>query len=111
MKGRSPTVREKEHMDTVAQGGCYCCKQMGIENTHVSIHHTKGRTSKQAHYHVIALCSEHHDYFQPEGLHNNKARWEAKWGKQKDIVAEINQYMDESAFEQQCNSFEGYDEN
>jgi len=95
VKGKTRTKAEKAHQDAVAGLGCYCCNKMGIFNDWVSIHHVDGRTKPGAHMKVIPLCSPHHDYHQPEGLHANKARWEAKWGKQEQILIELQGMLDE----------------
>ena len=95
MKGRTPTADEKAHMNAVAAHGCYCCNKMGIFNDYILIHHVDGRTKPGAHFKVIGLCDPHHSPYHHEGLHNNKTRWEAKWGKQEDILLEYEEQINE----------------
>ena len=86
MKGRNPTAQEKKHMNLIASFGCYACYKDGISNDYISLHHIDGRTKPNAHSKVIGLCAAHHEYSSDLGLHANKTRWEAKYGKQSDIV-------------------------
>ena len=87
MKGRAVTPAEKLLHDRIAQMGCVACRQEGILNTYVSIHHVNGRTKPGCHMDVLPLCAPHH---LPDGtalaVHGNKARWEAKYGKQADLI-------------------------
>lgn len=90
MKGRARTTEEEGLHDRIAALGCIACRQDGIYNSWVSIHHVHGRTRPDAHKHVLPLCHPHH---QGDGsvlaVHQNKARWEDKYGKQDDLVREI----------------------
>ena len=95
MKGRTPTKEEKRHMDEVAQYGCYCCKKMGLYNDHILLHHTDGRTKPGAHFKVIPLCSGHHDYHQPEGFHRSPGAWRKIWGREGDILLELQEWLNE----------------
>lgn len=64
---------------------------MGIENREedILIHHVEGKTKPGAHFKTISLCDGHHSRYRETGLHYNLAAWEAKWGKQADILAQI----------------------
>lgn len=88
MKGRPVTDAEKLLHDRVAQLGCVACRQEGIFNTHISIHHVHGRTKPGAHMHVLPLCAPHHvDDGTALAVHPHKRRWEERYGKQDDLVA------------------------
>ncbi|WP_408602162.1 Ref family recombination enhancement nuclease [Pseudomonas sp. PLMAX] len=88
MKGRPVTDAEKLLHDKVAQLGCVACRQEGVFNTHISIHHVHGRTKPGAHMHVLPLCAPHHvDDGTALAVHPHKRRWETKYGKQDDLVA------------------------
>jgi len=89
MHGRTPTAKEKLWMNVVAGYGCYCCRKNGVDNQHILIHHTVGRTKPNAHLKVIPLCAAHHDYSSPIGLHNNIGAWRRLWGREEDIVSEL----------------------
>src|SRR5690606_14861838 len=74
----------------LASLGCVACRAHGRLNTWVSIHHIDGRTKPDAHWLVLALCSSHH---QDDGsgaiaVHPWKARFEAEYGKQRDLLRE-----------------------
>lgn len=91
VKGTTPTSAEKELHDRLAQLGCICCRQEGIFNPVVSIHHCNGRTKTDCHRDVLPLCGPHHQKLDKNVLavHGNKRAWEAKYGKQIDLVEQI----------------------
>lgn len=87
MKGIARTQKEIEFHDRVAQLGCISCRQEGNYNPWVSIHHAHGRTKPGCHMWVLPLCEPHH---QNNGTatarHPYKRRWEAKYGKEDDLI-------------------------
>lgn len=94
MKGSTPTKADKALWNRMAGLGCVACHKDGIANSLVSIHHIDGRTKQDAHKKVLPLCAPHHqqDDTDPMGriaVHPNKARFEAKYGKQCDLLAEV----------------------
>lgn len=93
MKGSAPTKAEKALWDRMAAYGCVACRKDGVINTQVSIHHIDGRTKPGAHQRVLPLCAGHHqDGTGQPGLiavHPWKARFEARYGKQSDLLAEL----------------------
>jgi hypothetical protein len=93
MRGRTPTADEKRFMSAVAAIGCIPCEIDGNDNDMVSIHHIDGRTKPRAHYRILGLCAGHHQ--QGTGndktmiaVHPNKARFEAKYGTQQELLNE-----------------------
>lgn len=93
MKGTAPTKSEKSLWASMAAQGCIACRKDGINNMHVSIHHIDGRTKPGAHRKVLPLCAGHHqDGTGIPGLvaiHPWKARFEAMYGAQEDLLAKI----------------------
>lgn len=90
MKGRNPTRAEKQfHDKLVTVVGCIACRKDGIENHYVGIHHIHGRVNKTAHRTVLPLCGQHHQ-LDAESVHGNKARFEMRYGRQEDLLAECN---------------------
>lgn len=94
MKGRTPTAAERRIMDKIGGLGCIACLKDGITNPFISLHHIDGRTKPGAHLLVLPLCAQHHqqDDTDPMGrvaVHPNKARFEAKYGTQRELLAEI----------------------
>jgi Recombination enhancement, RecA-dependent nuclease len=92
MKGRPPTAEETRFMDAIASLGCVACAKDGWYSPVVSIHHIAGRTKPGAHMFVLPLCGPHHqqDDADPMGrisVHGNKARFEAKYGTQYELLA------------------------
>lgn len=92
MKGRTPNKQEKQLHNAMASLGCIACRKDGIFTELVSIHHIDGRTKPGAHIKVLPLCAGHHqDNTGMPGLiavHPWKARFEAKYGTQMELLAE-----------------------
>lgn len=90
MKGIARTQKEIEFHDRVAALGCISCRQEGIFNPWVSIHHAHGRTKPGCHMWVLPLCEPHH---QNNGTaiarHPYKRRWEARYGNEDDLIREM----------------------
>jgi hypothetical protein len=89
VKGTSPNNEEKALWDRLCSiVGCIACWLDGRFNDHVSIHHIDGRTKKDAHKKVLPLCAAHHqDNGTAIAVHPYKARFEAKYGNQYDLLA------------------------
>jgi len=93
MKGRPPTAAEARFMDQMGTLPCICCLKDGWENREISLHHVDGRTKEGAHFLVLPLCGGHHqDGMGPNptliAVHPYKARFEARYGTQMDLLAE-----------------------
>jgi len=93
MKGRPPTAEEARFMDAIAGLGCIACRKDGWENLDVSVHHIDGRTKDGAHFLVLPLCGGHHQAGTGANptliaAHPDKARFEARYGTQRDLLAE-----------------------
>lgn len=87
MKGIARTQKEIEFHDRVAALGCISCRQEGIFNPWVSIHHAHGRTKPGCHMWVLPLCEPHHqDNGTAIARHPYKRRWEAKYGNEDDLI-------------------------
>jgi hypothetical protein len=83
------TKDEKAHQAAVAALGCIACRIDGRTNTHVSIHHTDGRTKAGCEMKVLALCAPHHQTGGEDApaIHPWKRRFEAKYGTQAELLA------------------------
>lgn len=87
MKGRTVTAEQKRFHDALAGLGCIACRKDGVINTHVSIHHIDGRTKLNAHWLVLPVCSSHHqDDGTKTAIHPYKARFEAQYGDQYELL-------------------------
>lgn len=97
MKGSTPTVAERGLWDALADLGCIACLKDGRFNPVVSIHHIDGRTKPGAHSKVLPLCAGHHqDGTGAPGLiavHPYKARFEAKYGRQSELLDDCLQKL------------------
>ena len=89
------TKSEKLWHDKVASYGCIACRQDGIVNTWVSIHHTDGRTKPGCQRKVLALCGPHHQTGGTEApaIHPWKARFEAKYGTQAELLRKTREAL------------------
>lgn len=88
MKGKNRTAAEKKFHDQIASLGCVACDFHDIFTPHVSIHHIAGRTSPGSHFKVLPLCGSHHQDMGNGAIavHPYKARFEAKYGSQMDLL-------------------------
>ncbi|MES2349121.1 MAG: Ref family recombination enhancement nuclease [Pseudomonadota bacterium] len=91
-KQRAVTELEKLHWNRLSALGCIACMIDHVHQPIVSIHHVDGRTKPGCHMLVLPLCAEHHqqDDTDPRGriaVHPNKARFEAKYGTQIELMA------------------------
>jgi hypothetical protein len=93
MKGRPPTAEEARFMDAIAGLGCIACRKDGVANPWISIHHIAGRTAPGAHFLTLPLCEKHHQHDDTDpagriGVHPYKARFEARYGTQRELLVE-----------------------
>ena len=102
MKGKTRSKSDIEFQGRIASIGCIVCRNNGIENDYVSIHHITGRSSKSAHRQVLPLCANHHqiaDTQKPErwfALHANKAKFEKEYGSQNELYEQCIEILGES---------------
>ena len=97
MKGRNPSKEEKEYMDKVQQLGCIVCANRGYPNVPAEIHHTRGKTVKDAHLYVIPLCPSHHRYgghTEPISRHPYKKRFEDAYGTEAELLEQVQKKID-----------------
>ena len=93
MKGRPPTAEESRFMDKMGALPCIACLKDGWTNHVISLHHIDGRTKPGAHFLVLPLCGPHHqqDDTDPRGrisLHGRKATFQARYGTERELLAE-----------------------
>lgn len=104
MKGRSPTAAQRRFHDLLRQHvGCIACRKEGLFNDWVSVHHVDGRTKPDAHWLVLPLCAGHHQHRTggqwAVAIHPHKARFEAKYGRQRDLLVECIEWLQSHEFE------------
>lgn len=102
IKGRAPTVAERERMDKIAALGCIACRHDGITNPWISLHHIDGRTKPNAHMQVLPLCAPHHqqddtDPLQRPSVHGRKETFTARYGAELELLAECMKLIGEAA--------------
>lgn len=91
-KQRAVTAAEKEYWNRLAGLGCIACMLDHVHTPEVSIHHVDGRTKPGCHMLVLPLCGPHHQHRDDDpagriGVHPYKARFEAKYGTQQELMA------------------------
>ena len=103
MKGRNRNASEKRYHDLLCSVvGCIACRQSGEFNNYVSVHHISGRTKPDAHWLVLPLCASHHQDLGLPGfipVHPYKARFEAAYGKQNDLLRQSVQLLLDGGFD------------
>lgn len=98
MKGRTPTAKEKEWMDSIREVGCIACIRMGfikpysVPTEYTAIHHIEGKTKPDAHFLTIPLCPNHHQHG-IDAVHINKRSFEKKFGNQYNLVREVRKML------------------
>lgn len=102
-KQRAVTVLEKALWSEMAAIGCIACMKDGIYEPDVSIHHIDGRTKPDCHKMVLALCASHHQDGTGKNphyvsVHPWKARFEERFGTQKELMAHSIQLMQAANF-------------
>jgi Recombination enhancement, RecA-dependent nuclease len=93
MKGRPPTAQEARFMDRMGQLPCIACLKDGWTNHVISLHHIDGRTKPGAHFLILPLCAPHHqqddsDIRQRISVHGRKATFQARYGTERELLAE-----------------------
>jgi len=97
-KERAVTAAEKLLWSRLAALGCVACAKDGNFNPHVSIHHVDGRTKPGCHQLVLPLCAGHHQDGTGQdktmvAVHPWKARFEARYGTQAELMDECAQLL------------------
>jgi hypothetical protein len=89
---KPPTKLEREWMDRVRSFGCVACWLEGNQR-HCAVHHIVEGGRRLGHLFTIGLCDPgHHQGGQQFGMvsvHPWKARFEAKYGTQLELLAKL----------------------
>ena len=83
-------------MDKVQQLGCIVCANLGFPDVPAEIHHTRGKTVKDAHLYVIPLCPSHHRYgghTEPISRHPYKKRFEDAYGTEAELLEQVQENL------------------
>ena len=83
-------------MDKVQQLGCIVCANRGLPDVPAEIHHTRGKTVKDAHLYVIPLCPSHHRYgghTEPISRHPYKKRFEDAYGTEAELLKQVRKII------------------
>lgn len=103
MNGTTPTKSQRHYWSLLCgEIGCVACMKDGIFNSHCLPHHIDGRTKPNSHWLVLPLCPGHHqDGTGAPGLiaiHPWKARFEAKYGCQMNLLRECLYLLQDGGF-------------
>lgn len=92
---------ERKHMGAVAALGCIVCKNNGFEDSPAQVHHLRhqiGAGARSSHFRTIPLCPHHHlDGPYGEAFHKGKQAWEAKFGTELELLAQVNDLLGQAA--------------
>jgi hypothetical protein len=78
--------------------GCICCRKAGSGYRTPDLHHLLSGGRRMGHAWTIGLCPEHHR-FPSNGtvvgpsLADGSKRFEAHWGTQRELLAEVNELL------------------
>ena len=88
--GRTPAASERRWLDAITRLGCIACLLDLYVWSEPSPHHTVGKTKPGAHYLTIPLCWRHHqagdDCAEYTSRHPHKARFEARYGAEAELI-------------------------
>lgn len=88
---------ESQHLDKVAQLGCFACNCMGYFDSPAEIHHIRtgiGKGQRASNYQAIPLCPQHHRLGgHGVAIHAGQKTWEAEFGTELEILDYINKQV------------------
>lgn len=87
------TARAKAHMERVAQLPCVICGAWPVVVHHVI--HDRGAQRRASDLETVPLCSRHHDYTSPEGLHAAPRRWRDLHGPDHGFLGRVVEMLRE----------------
>lgn len=97
----APTATEREWLDWIVAYGCVACHLDGVPPRPTAVHHLLRGGIRMGHLHSIGLCDPgHHQNGAPLGMvsrHPWKARFEAKYGTEKELLAWLRAQKEKSA--------------
>ena len=104
------TKAEKAYHNDIARIGCIACRKNGHFNDHVSIHHVDGRTKPGCQLKVLPLCGFHHQLGTEDdpSIHPWKARFEARYGTQEELMEECRRLVDMARLARLCRENGGF---
>jgi len=91
------TKAEKAHLDRVASIGCIVCWNESFVETPACCHHIRagqGMSQRASNYEVIPLCPMHHQHGgHGVAIHAGQKTWEAKYGTELDLLAQVRKIL------------------
>lgn len=91
------TIAERAHMDRVARLGCIVCRNLGHPDSPAEIHHPRslaGMSQRSRHGDCIPLCPAHHRTGgHGVAVHSGQKTWEAKFGTELDLLAQVKELL------------------
>lgn len=89
---KPPNKREREWMARVADYGCIACRMEG-NFRQAAVHHIVSGNKRMGHLFTLPLCDPGHHQngaqFDMVSVHPYKARFEAKYGTQLELLAKL----------------------
>ena len=90
---------EQEWFQKITLIGCICCLEQGHPGTPAEVHHLLSGGRRMGHLFTIPLCAPgHHRYgdgVQKISRHPYKARFEAAYGTEAELLARTRAIVDE----------------
>jgi len=90
VKSHTPTVKERQWMNSITQLGCIVCRLfIGCESP-AHVHHIDGKVKKGSHLISIPLCRLHHNAGancdEYVSRHPFKAEFESRYGTEEKLL-------------------------
>lgn len=104
-KTKSPTKAQQRRMNLLPQVGCICCKQYGIYNDFVQIHHIVEGNKRLGHDATLPLCVWHHEGTPPGDWTReqterkigpslkSKKRFNERFGGELELLEQVNELL------------------
>jgi hypothetical protein len=92
----APTKAEREWLDAIVAHGCIACRMDGRGYVPACVHHILRGSVRMGHLYSLPLCAGHHQHDTTSGLiarHPYKARFEAHYGFEMDLLLKLQQEL------------------
>lgn len=97
MSKKSRTREESRHLDAVAALGCIACRTLGHLDSPAEIHHIRsgqGLGQRASHAEALPLCPHHHRQGgHGEAFHAGKRTWQARFGTERELLAQVRELL------------------
>ncbi len=97
------TKADRERFEKLQRLGCVCCRKAGSGYRAPDIHHVLSGGRRMGHQYTLPLCPDHHRWpghkngaVVGPSLADGSKKFEAYWGTQLELLAEVNALIGQS---------------